>query len=76
MRRIMTEPGQEIDFTCRVCGKPTQVAPDPPARAICPECCEGHEYEHCPHRRGWYCEHCDEEAPSDHYLYSDVERGI
>lgn len=57
-----------IDFSCRVCGIQCDVAPDPPARAVCPEHCEDHWYEHDDMRRGKYCIHCDQEIPPDYYL--------
>ena len=34
----------EIDFHCGKCGKECDSAPEPPARAICEEHCEDHEY--------------------------------
>jgi hypothetical protein len=49
----------QIDFSCRVCGKECDVAPDPPARAVCEEHCEDHEYEYDKWRRGKFCKHCD-----------------
>lgn len=54
-----------IDFSCRVCGVTCAIAPDPPARAICPEHCEDHSFVYDRDRRGKYCEHCDEEMPFD-----------
>lgn len=63
----MSSDKPEIDFTCRVCGKETLVAPEPPERAICPECCEDHEYEYEPGERGHYCKHCFKQAPDDFY---------
>lgn len=56
-----------IDFTCRVCGKQCDCAPDPPDRAVCPEHCEDHDYRYDPMRRGKFCLHCDQEQPYDDY---------
>jgi len=56
-----------IDFTCKVCGKECDCAPDPPDRAVCPEHCEDHDYEYDRMRRGKFCKHCDEPVPEDYY---------
>lgn len=60
----MTEP---IDFTCRVCGKPTDTAPNPPARAVCPVHCEDHDYRYERDMRGKFCVHCNDPIPQDYY---------
>jgi hypothetical protein len=41
--------------------------------AICPACCEDHEYEYDRGDRAHYCEHCGQEPPADWYdgLYDD-----
>ena len=54
-----------IDFTCGVCGVECSIAPDPPARAVCPEHCEDHDYIHVPSLAGKYCQHCDHKQPED-----------
>lgn len=54
-----------VDFSCRVCGVQCDGAPDPPARAVCPECCEDHDYRYERDLRGRYCHHCGQEAPQD-----------
>lgn len=60
-------------FICHKCGADTLCAPDPPATAICPGCCEktehengetGHEYIYARHE-GHYCNHCGEEPPRE-----------
>lgn len=56
-----------IDFTCQKCGKECVIAPDPPERAICQDCCEDHEYEYDKWRRGWFCTKCDNEQEPDWY---------
>lgn len=56
-----------IDFSCRVCGVQCAIAPDPPARAVCPEHCEDHDYEYQRSERGTYCNHCGQQAPEDWY---------
>lgn len=53
------------DFSCRVCGVECATAPDPPARAVCPEHCEDHDYEYDAMQRGKFCVHCDQEEPLD-----------
>ena len=58
-----------IDFSCGVCGIQCDIAPDPPARAVCPEHCEDHDYEYQRELRGTYCNHCGEQAPE--YFYDD-----
>lgn len=66
----MTEPvatEAQIDFSCRVCGVQCVLAPDPPARAVCPEHCEDHDYEYQRSERGTYCNHCGQQAPEDHH---------
>ena len=55
----------EIDFSCRVCGKQCDTAPQPPDRAVCPEHCEDHEYEYDSMDRRSYCKHCGQERPED-----------
>ena len=63
----MSKPEEKIDFSCKVCGKDCLVAPDPPERAICPECCEDHEYEYEPGERSHFCKHCGVQAPDSFY---------
>lgn len=57
----------QVDFSCRVCGAQCDIAPDPPARAVCPNCCEDHDYRYERELRGHYCFHCGQEAPEDWY---------
>lgn len=61
----------KIDFSCRVCGKDCDVAPDYPDRAICPECCdtseEGHDYVYVRGERAHLCYYCGQERPNDWY---------
>jgi hypothetical protein len=59
---------EKIDFSCRVCGVECDSAPDPPARAVCPNCCEDHDYRYERELRGHYCIHCGQEAPHDYFL--------
>lgn len=59
-----------IDFSCRVCGVRCDSAPDPPARAVCPEHCEDHDYRYERELSGTYCLHCGQQAPED-YWYDD-----
>ena len=55
----------DLDFHCRVCGKETDIAPDPPERAVCAEHCEDHEYQYDQVDRGWFCIHCNHRRPDD-----------
>jgi hypothetical protein len=53
------------DFHCHVCGKETDLAPDPPEKAVCPEHCEDHNYVYIRGERRHACEHCGQERPQD-----------
>ena len=53
------------DFHCGVCGKETDIAPDPPAKAVCPEHCEDHDYIYVPGERRHVCAHCGQERQQD-----------
>ena len=59
--------GNEIDFSCQKCGKQCDVAPDPPERAVCEECCESifeeHDFRYENSERAYYCQHCGKPAP-------------
>jgi hypothetical protein len=57
----------DVDFSCHKCGKECDSAPNPPARAICPACCEDHDYEYDRGMGGKFCKHCGEPAPYDYY---------
>lgn len=51
---------------CVVCGAlPAIYHDDRPA--YCDEHCPEHEYNHDPHRRSYFCNTCDAEAPPDYY---------
>lgn len=65
LRSLLPVQPAPIDFGCRVCGVQCAVAPDPPARAVCPEHCEDHDYEHDKSRAGSFCIHCDEQRSED-----------
>ena len=54
-------------FKCRVCGCDTEVAPDWPARAVCPEHCEDHQYQYDLGERQHSCVHCNAFPPDDWY---------
>lgn len=56
---------QPPDFRCHVCGKECDIAPQPPERAICEECCEDHEYEYDRGERWKFCAHCGKPIPED-----------
>jgi hypothetical protein len=51
----MSEP---VDFRCHVCGVECPVAPDPPDKAVCEECCEDHDYHYERCERAKVCIHC------------------
>lgn len=53
----------EPNDKCHNCGVLCDIYPDPPDKAVCPECCEDHEYEYDKWRRGKFCGHCDAEQP-------------
>lgn len=46
---------------CHVCGVTCNVYPDPPERGVCPDHCEHPAYTHDRHRRGYFCDVCDQE---------------
>lgn len=67
----MTAHEAKIDFSCQVCGVQCDTAPDPPARAVCPEHCEsigGHDYGYVREERGHHCAYCYQQAPDDYFL--------
>jgi hypothetical protein len=53
------------DFSCRICGVQCAVAPEPPARAVCPEHCEDHDYKYERDVQEHRCIHCDAPRPED-----------
>lgn len=58
---------KEIDFSCRVCGVKCDIAPNPPARAVCPAHCDDHNYEYVRDERRHMCKNCGQEPPLDWY---------
>lgn len=54
-----------IDFTCRVCGKLCNCAPDPPDRAVCEDHCPDHEYEYDRGECDRFCKTCGKRADPD-----------
>jgi hypothetical protein len=62
-----------IDFTCRICGAPTALAP-PEGRGVCSKHCEDHDYQY-ERGEGWMCTHCGIQPPADFYDV-DPEREI
>lgn len=61
----MSQETKVIDFSCRVCGKQCDVAPDPPKRAVCEEHCEDHNYQYDKWDRTHYCVNCGKQRPYD-----------
>lgn len=55
----------KTDYSCRECGVECDSAPDPPARTICPDCCEDHDYVYERELRGKFCVHCGNPQPFD-----------
>lgn len=60
-----------IDFNCHKCGKQCDVAPMPPLRAICEDCCEDHEYDYDATERWHLCRHCNRRIDPDWYHCDD-----
>lgn len=52
-------------FSCKVCGRSCDTAPDLPDRAVCPEHCEDHEWFYERGERRHLCTHCGQERPED-----------
>ena len=59
------------DFHCYSCGAETTLAPDPPARAVCEECCEDHDYQYLAGERNHVCIHCGKAATAEFYDDAD-----
>lgn len=55
---------------CSKCGADEVIVYAAAETAICPNCCEDHEYEYESYDRAHYCQHCGQEPPPDYY-YSD-----
>lgn len=56
-----------VDFRCRKCGMADcHVAPEDGSGAICPDCCEDHDYVY-DRWDGHYCKHCGDPRPADYY---------
>ena len=55
----------EVDFHCHVCGVEVPSAPDPPAKAVCEDHCEDHDYAYEPGERQHLCIHCGKPRPQD-----------
>lgn len=55
------------DFHCRDCGAETSIAPDPPARAVCEECCDDHDYRYLAGERNHVCMNCGKPATAEFY---------
>jgi ribosomal protein L40E len=54
-----------INFHCRECGVETASAPDPPALAICEDCCEDHDCQYERELRKKVCIYCGADEPQD-----------
>lgn len=60
---------------CSKCGKDEVLSYHDAASALCPECCDDHDYEYDRCDRVYYCTHCGQEPPDDWY-YSDDDVGF
>jgi hypothetical protein len=56
---------------CSKCGADDVLAYHTVETAICPNCCEDHEYEYERGERRHYCQHCSAEPPDDWYYCDD-----
>src|SRR3569833_378976 len=56
----------DVDYSCLVCGKQCDSAPDWPLRAVCPEHCEAHDYVYSREERRHYCNICGQDRPDDY----------
>jgi hypothetical protein len=52
-----------FDLHCRVCRKDIDICAADGSALWCRECCEDHDFEYCPDRRGRFCNNCDAELP-------------
>lgn len=55
---------------CSKCGADEVLCYMTAETAVCPNCCEDHEYEYERGERTYWCQHCGSEPPDDWY-YSD-----
>lgn len=55
------------DFSCRMCGKECDLAPEPPDRAVCEKCCEDHDYIYIDREIGHACRYCGSPCPPDYF---------
>jgi NMD protein affecting ribosome stability and mRNA decay len=56
---------------CSKCGADEVISYMAAATAICPNCCDDHEYEYERSDRTHYCQHCGAEPPADWYYCED-----
>lgn len=57
-------------FHCYRCRKEVNQAPDPPAVAVCEDCCHetsGHDYQYMREERGHFCAECGAPVPEGYY---------
>jgi len=54
-----------LDFHCYVCGVETDLAPDPPEKAVCPAHCKDHNYISVFGMPSKCCEYCGQPIPDD-----------
>ena len=56
---------------CSKCGADEVICYMEPETAVCPNCCEDHEYEYDRYDRTHSCQHCGDLAPPDWYSCDD-----
>lgn len=59
------EESAAVDFHCHACGVEVDLAPDPPARAVCENCCPDHDYVYEPSERAHLCQYCGKAREHD-----------
>ena len=55
----------QVEFKCGTCGADVDLAPDPPEKPVCENCCPDHEYEYVREERRHACKRCGKEPPFD-----------
>ena len=56
-----------MNVVCSKCGRDEVIVYDSPETAVCPECCDDHDYIYDRGDRKHYCKNCGAEPPYDWY---------
>lgn len=64
-------PGFCTPVPCSKCGSDDVIVYMEAATAVCPKCCDDHEYEYEPGECEHWCRHCGDPAPADWYYCDD-----